>query len=732
MKQIISWLVAFSLLISLGASPVYATQQGLEDGLYSIGVQSSSKMFRVTNCLLQVQQGEMTAILTLSSDSYGYLYPGTVAQADAAPRNNWIPPEDSFQPVYTFRVPISKLDEPVEVAAWSKKYEKWYERQLTFLSGSLRPEEQTAPKSTPIAVDDGCYLVTVGTDSPLLKIERCVLTVANGKMQAEITIQDSKYGFLFSGLAKDALQADISKHIALCPDDHGKAIAVLPIDALDEDLPLATWSEKKKLWYDRTIRLDSFTLEPLKAQTDTSFAFAGGSGRTTISLQNFDEITGLATISFSSSNYTQVKTNEKIYLNESSSGDSTFTLPLTVNGQTLISAETVAMSKPRWIDYTLYLYTDGTDAAQYVANPDKPEKTQAPSSTMQCPSISGLAYLDDMQLEYAHNMVIRLYENDFRLIQTANGRNYLVIPQGQTPPEDLPEDIIPLYQPLDKVYLVATAAMCLIDSIGALPCLQFTGTKADGWHIPAAQKAIEDGSLLYAGKYSTPDYELLLSGGCDLTVQSTMVLQAPEVQEKFKELGIPMFIDMSGLESHPLGRTEWIKVYGALFGKEEAAQEIFKAQKNIVEALTIDATQAITVAYFYVNSNGAVVSKPAKDYIPALIGLAGGTYLGPESRTSSTASVTMDMETFYALAKDADFLIYNAAIEAAPQDLSELLEKNELFSDFKAVKESKVYAASGALYQSSHRFGDAIKELHDIFTQGSSNLSNSLFQKIPD
>ena len=192
-----------------------------------------------------------------------------------------------------------------------------------------------------------------------------------------------------------------------------------------------------------------------------------------------------------------------------------------------------------------------------------------------------------------------------------------------------------------------------------------------------------------------------------------------------------MFIDMSGLESHPLGRTEWVKVYGVLLGKEEAAEQVFTAQKNTVEAIS-HTDQATSVAFFYVNSSGAVVSKAAGDYIPALIALAGGNYLGPDSRTSDTASVTMDMETFYALAKEADFLIYNAAIDTPPQNMAELLAKNELFSDFEAVKAGRVYAASGALYQSAHRFGDVVKELHALLTQETANLPDGFFQKISD
>ena len=86
------------------------------------------------------------------------------------------------------------------------------------------------------------------------------------------------------------------------------------------------------------------------------------------------------------------------------------------------------MSQPRWIDYSLYLFTDGTDATQMMGNSNKPEKTQAPSSTIQQLNIDGLSYLGYMQMEYAHNMATRMYEGSFTLIQTTNGRNYLLVP----------------------------------------------------------------------------------------------------------------------------------------------------------------------------------------------------------------------------------------------------------------------------------------------------------------
>ena len=60
-----------------------------------------------------------------------------------------------------------------------------------------------------------------------------------------------------------------------------------------------------------------------------------------------------------------------------------------------------------------------------------------------------------------------------------------------------------------------------------------------------------------------------------LAVESTMILHSPKVQEMIEDLDIPVFVDYSSYESHPLGRTEWIKVYGAMLNKEKEAEAIF-------------------------------------------------------------------------------------------------------------------------------------------------------------
>ena len=77
---------------------------------------------------------------------------------------------------------------------------------------------------------------------------------------------------------------------------------------------------------------------------------------------------------------------------------------------------------------------------------------------------------------------------------------------------------------------------------------------------------MREGSLIFAGKYSQPDYELLLSEQCRLAIENTMLLHNPEVKEKLEQIGIPVIVERSSYEPEPLGRMEWVKFYGALLG----------------------------------------------------------------------------------------------------------------------------------------------------------------------
>ena len=79
--------------------------------------------------------------------------------------------------------------------------------------------------------------------------------------------------------------------------------------------------------------------------------------------------------------------------------------------------------------------------------------------------------------------------------------------------------------------------MCIRDRDG-LDSISLSGTNADGWYIDEAKKALEDGSISFAGKYSAPDYELILSKNCDLAIESTMIYHKMCIRDRWKSVGI--------------------------------------------------------------------------------------------------------------------------------------------------------------------------------------------------
>lgn len=331
---------------------------------------------------------------------------------------------------------------------------------------------------------------------------------------------------------------------------------------------------------------------------------------------------------------------------------------------------------------------------------------------------SELVYDHSMELEFAKEFSVDFYRDGYALISTSEGSRFLVVQDMASVPKDIDTSITILKQPVSNIYLVASAVMDMFCSMDALDRIRLSGTREDSWYIEDARQAMKDGSILYAGKYSAPDYELILSQQCDLAIQSTMITHSPEVKEKLEAFGIPVLVDYSSYEEHPLGRSEWIKLYGVLTQKEAEAEEAFLRQKEALETVAGEEATGKTVAFFYITSNGAASVRRSGDYIPKMIELAGGTYIFQElgKDEGAFASINMQMEEFYAKAKDADYIIYNGIIDGGVSSMKELLAKSSLLKDFKAVQEGKVWCATQNLYQSTMELGTMIADIHKMLT----------------
>lgn len=330
-----------------------------------------------------------------------------------------------------------------------------------------------------------------------------------------------------------------------------------------------------------------------------------------------------------------------------------------------------------------------------------------------------LTWQSNMELRYASEFSIDYYNNGYRLITIAQDGRYLIVPEQKDVPTDLSSDITVLQQPVRQIYLVASAAMDMFVSLDALDTVRFSGLKADSWYIDEAREAMQQGGILHAGSYGAPDYEQILAQGCDLAIENTMIYHTPEVKEQLEKLGIPVLVDYSSYEKHPLGRTEWVRLYGILTGKEAEAEAAFAAEAEAFESVEQQEKTESTVAFFYITANGEVNVRRSSDYLPKMIEMAGGSYvfdkIGDEEETASS-NVTMQMEEFYAAAKDADYIIYNSTTTEELNSIEDLLAKSSLLEKFKAVEEGKVYCTTKNLYQSSMKLGTIISDMHKMLT----------------
>lgn len=358
-----------------------------------------------------------------------------------------------------------------------------------------------------------------------------------------------------------------------------------------------------------------------------------------------------------------------------------------------------------------------------AANPAQPESTSSPAQADE--TQADFQVESAYPLEYAKEFTVDECTGGTRLITIQNAR-YLVVPENSTVPNGLSEDITVLQKPLENVYLVSTSAMDPILKLGALSAVTLSGTSAENWYLPEAKEAMENGEISYAGKYSAPDYEFIVSANCGLAIENTMIYHTPEVKEQLEKFGIPVLVERSSYESDPLARMEWVKLYGILFDKEAEAETFFNKQVQRIQPLSEQDATGKTAAFFSVTSNNLVTVRKSNDYVAKMIGMAGGEYVfsNLSDNGNNLATINLSLEEFYAGAKDADVLIYNSTIEGKIETTEQLLSKCPMLADFKAVQNGNVWCTTQSLFQESMELPDLILDMNRVFAAESPNAVN--------
>ena len=560
---------------------------------------------------------------------------------------------------------------------------------------------------------EGVYPVTVDCSSSMFRIADCLLTVQGGAISARLTMGGKSYGWVYPGTAQEAAAADHADHIPAQFDENGATVFEIPVQGLDMGIPCAAFSLNKELWYDRTLVFRSDSL-PLSAFADgvlvtpaslqladgvysVEVSLTGGSGKARVeSPAHLTVSDGVCTaeIVWGSKNYDYMKVEGVQYFPINTEGNSAFEIPVTVFDRPMaVIADTVAMSQPHEISYSLLF---DSSSLQPVS----------------VPAVSG-----EMPLSYAQQFSVT-YEDDGSMLLTVAGRDRFRLLSREADDSCYADDIPIIRIPVRNVCLASSSVADLFLQLDALDAIRLSSTAASGWRLPAVADAMEQEAILYAGKYSAPDYELILTENCDLVIENTMILHSPAVREKLEMLGLPVLVEYSSYEPHPLGRVEWIKLYGLLTGREKEAVHFFEEQVASLASLQDLEKTGKKAAFFYIGSNGSVIVRKPSDYVSKMIELAGGTYPFTDIPDDGTALSTMNMqmESFFAQAKDCDVLIYNSTVDGGISSLEELVQKSPLLAEFDAVRNGQVWCSEQDMFQQTSAAAGMILDFNAVFT----------------
>ena len=235
----------------------------------------------------------------------------------------------------------------------------------------------------PESLRDGEYPVTVESSSSMFRIESAVLTVKDGAMSAVLTMSGKSYLYVYPGTAEEAAGAAEDAFVPFVENAEGAHTFTIPVEALDAPVPCAAYSKNKELWYARSLlfRADSLPVSAFREGFFTTASslkladgrylvevkLAGGSGKARV--QSPTELSVkdgrcTARIGWSSKNYDYMKVEGEKFLPIPNEEYAAFELPVLFFDRPMaVIADTVAMSEPHEIRYTLRFDSDSLEAA---------------------------------------------------------------------------------------------------------------------------------------------------------------------------------------------------------------------------------------------------------------------------------------------------------------------------------------------------------------------------------
>lgn len=246
-------------VVEEGMVPIKADM--INDGEYDVVVSSSSTMFKIEKCTLKVENGSMTAVMTMGGKGYLYLYPGTGEEAVDADESEYISYEEDEDGAHTFEFKVDALDEGIPCAAYSKKKEKWYDRTILFRADSLPMDaykEGVFTTAKSLGLEDGNYTaeVTMIGGSGKASIDSPAnISVSNGECIVSIVWSSPNYDYMI-----------VNDEKYLPVNTEGNSVFEIPLIMFDRNMTViadtVAMSEPHEIEY--KLNFDSTTIKKIE------------------------------------------------------------------------------------------------------------------------------------------------------------------------------------------------------------------------------------------------------------------------------------------------------------------------------------------------------------------------------------------------------------------------------------------------------------------------------------
>ena len=564
----------------------------IADGTYQVNAEAGGKMFRVTDCVMTVKNGQMTAAVTLSGQGYNRIYLGDVNNA-SDDEKNWILPDSLLAEQYTFQIPVEKLDEVMTIAVHTTKSNKWDTRTLTFHSEGMTKiaDSNNGNASNGNNGSNGSLTPGGNNNNPG--------NGSNGNNQGNAENNNGNSGTTGNNTTNNGK-----------PDQESK---------YESDLNKST------------ARVNSTTGLKDGVYTPDSFSWSGGTGKVSITCSKVTVTGGqaYATITFSSPHYQYVKANGNVYYPSAKTGSSTsFVIPVELNKNNSVVGMTTAMSTAHEIKYTIFVYIAEAAKANASARANGKEVTvigaNGSDSSKTATEIIGLEYQSETKAEYAKYFKIYHYDQGITLLEIdmnkktgrkaagkkwkeaseISGLNpaeqeqaalylnkvikYLIVPENVEIPAGLDKEVIVVRQPADHVYAGSNKTISLMEELGQLDKVTTVGVKKNKCKNETIKEKMAEKEVIYAGTSGKLNYKKLVKNKCNLALLSSSVLPEKrsskkaakkkmtayrKMTEKMTLLQIPVIVDRAKDEKGKDAQKEWEKVYQVILGCDGQSAE---------------------------------------------------------------------------------------------------------------------------------------------------------------